>query len=127
MYKFRDPTPVHDINTLFKKATSKKKREPFWGDTCNSLAKIVKDFHLSRLFGWYSKLRTKEKRSNRLWTVELVKVGCMPKVFIVPELVFWCSKCFDPTKRVIHIGEIGFPPISLSPLVFSEYVEVTET
>lgn len=56
----------------------------------------------------------------------LVKDGCMAKVFSVPDIVFWCSKCFNTTKRVIHIVEVGLPPVSLGPLIFQKMLRLPE-
>lgn len=56
----------------------------------------------------------------------LVKDGCMPKVFNVLELVLWHSKCFDATRRVIHISEVGFPLVSLIPIVFQKMLRLSK-
>jgi hypothetical protein len=54
----------------------------------------------------------------------LKKSSCMPKVLSVAELVLWCSKHFDAFTRVIHIGEVGFPLVSMSPLVFQKMLSL---
>lgn len=56
--------------------------------------------------------------SNHLRMTNLVKVDFMLKVFNVLEIVLWCSKCFNTTIRVIHVGESTMPLIILSPIIF---------
>lgn len=104
---------------------SRKKKEPLYGCTCNSLAKNAKDFHWSKAYSWYSRLLIEDKPSSHLWTTGLVKVECMPEVvFSVPELVPWCSKCVGATKRIIHVFEASMSPISLSPTIFQKMLRL---
>ena len=45
-------------------------------------------------------------------------------MFSVPELVLWCSKRFDTTSRVIQVGEVSFPPLRLSLIVFQSMLRL---
>jgi hypothetical protein len=54
----------------------------------------------------------------------LVKVGHMPEVFSVPKLGLWCFKCFDATKRVIHVGEANLSLVSLRPIIFQKMLRL---
>ena len=101
-----------------RKMVGKKKKEPFSGDMFNSLDKTNKEFHQYKSYSWYSYFLVEETYSKHIRTIGLVKVGCIMKVFSVPELVLWCSNHFDATKRVIHVGESNMPPIILTPIIF---------
>ena len=48
----------------------------------------------------------------------------MTEVFVVPELVLWCSQYFDATKRIICVGDNTVPLISLSLLVFQKMIRL---
>ena len=52
---------------------TRKKWEPFFGDMYNYVAKIDKDFHWSKDFGWYLKLIVEEKHSNHIWMTGMEK------------------------------------------------------
>ena len=103
---------------------SRKKIEPFCGDTYNSLAKIDKDFHWSKEYGRYLGLPVEKKCSNCLWIIELAKSSYRLKVFNVLELVLWCSKWLDATKRIIHVHETSLDPRSLRPIVFQNMLRL---
>ena len=83
---------------------SRRKKEPFYGDTYNSFDKTNRNFHWSKEYSWYSGFLVDDKSSSHPWMTELTRASCMTKVFNVPELVLWCSKHFDTTTRVIHVG-----------------------
>jgi hypothetical protein len=63
------------------------RKEPFCGDTVNSLAKEDKNFHWSTSYHWFLNKSLEEKKNNRLWTTCLVNVGCVPEVFDFKELI----------------------------------------
>lgn len=84
----------------------------------NSLVKTNKEFHQSKVYSWYTDLHAKDVASKHLKTIGSVKIGCMPKVFGVPELLLWCEKHFNASKRTIQVGDNTIPPISLGPIVF---------
>ena len=90
----------------------------------NSLAKIDKEFHYSKAYSWYSDLPAEDTSSKCLGAIGLVKVGCMPKKFSVLELILWCSKHFDATKRIIRIGDSIVPPINLIPIMFQKIMKL---
>ena len=96
----------------------RRKKEISCGDMLNSLAKIDKWFHWSKEYSWYSDFPIEDTYSKHLKAIGLVKVGCMPEVFSVLELVLCCFKHFNATKRVFRVGESTMPPISLSPIIF---------
>ena len=98
----------------------KKKKDTFHGDTFNSLEKIDKEFHWCKEYSWYLDLPVEDTSSKHLRYIGLVKVECMLEVFGVPELVLWCPKCFDATKRIICVGDSSVLPISLIPIVFQK-------
>ena len=64
--------------------------------------------------------------SKHLKTIGLMKVGCMPKVFGLSELVLWCENNFNALKRTIQVGDNTILPISLSPIVFQKMLRLPE-
>jgi hypothetical protein len=75
---------------------NRRKKEPFCGDTINSLARKDKNFHWLTSYQWFLNKILEEKKKNRLWTTGLVNVGCVPEVFDFKELVSWCIKYLIP-------------------------------
>ena len=51
----------------------------------------------------------------------------MLEVFSVPELVLWCSKQYDASRRIIHVGKNIIQPISLKPFVFHRILRLLES
>ena len=97
---------------------AKKNKEPFCGDMLNSLEKTNIEFHWSRAYSWYSYLLVEDVLARCLRDSGMVKDGCIPKFFTVPELVLWSTKYFDTARRVIQVGDTTVQPISLNPIVF---------
>lgn len=50
-------------------------------------------------------------------------VSCQ-KYLVFQNDSFWCSKCFDTTKRVIQFGEVGFPLVILSHISFQKMLRL---
>lgn len=87
MYKCKEPVLHMTQGICIRNMEDKKMKDPFCGDTSNSLAKVDIEFHWSRAYHWYSELRPEDVSSKCLRIVGLVKVGCIPKVFSVPYCV----------------------------------------
>lgn len=65
-------------------------KDLFCGDTLNTVAKTDKEFHQSRYTIGIQTCVHKDASLGHLKTTNLVKAGCMPKVFGAPEFVLWC-------------------------------------
>lgn len=104
-----------------------KKRNPFSGDTLNSLVKDGLQFHRSKAYWHYKRLIVEETPSTGIWYSGIGKFGCMPQVFNFSDLILWCSKMFDSTNRVIQVGEGGKTPIYLTPHIFQKMSRLPTT
>lgn len=102
----------------------KKKKELFFRDTFNSFANTKKYFHWSKAYNWHSYLCVEDITLKHLRTIGLVKIGCMPEVFSVPEFVLWHAKHYDASRRTILIGDNTIHPISLNPLAFQRMLRL---
>ena len=82
------PNPHIYLRTLkVKKMVSEKMREPFCGDTMNSLAHESREFQCSVAYKCYFELSREENIMNKVWTSRIAKVECMPEAFDFTELV----------------------------------------
>jgi hypothetical protein len=64
-----------------------KRKEPYCGDTTNTLGREDREFQWPEAYKWYSRLSLEDKSSNKVWTSGITQAGCMPKVFDFKELV----------------------------------------
>lgn len=95
----------YDASICIQKMARKKKKDPFCGDTLNTLANIDKEFHWYRAYNWYSNMCAEDASLKHLRIIRLIKYECMPKVFNVAKFMLWSSKCFDAPRRRIQVGD----------------------
>jgi hypothetical protein len=77
---------IHIYQSILKKGgggkmETRKKKEPFYADTVNSLAHQDKYFHWSTTYQWYSSLTPEKKLAKKIWTTGLAKVGLHARGF----------------------------------------------
>jgi hypothetical protein len=70
---------------------NRRRTQPFCGDTVNSLAREENNFHWSTSYKWFLNKSVKKRKMEKLWTIGIVNVGCVPEVFEFKELVSWCA------------------------------------
>ena len=116
--------PIYDVGICISKMAGKKKKESFCGHTFKYLENKDKDFCWSKAYSWYSDLPAEDTTSKHLKTIRLVKVGCIQEIFGVLELVLWCAKHFNASKRTIQVGENTIPPKILSPPFFQKMLRL---
>jgi hypothetical protein len=69
-----------------------ERRQHFYGDTLNLLAREDPNYHWSRAYWYYSTLPN--RNSNKVWTSGIALVGCVPEVFECKDIVTWCIDKF---------------------------------
>lgn len=111
---------------LFKIWLERKTKNHFVETLCTFLEKIDREFQWSKAYNWYSDLPTEDALKKHLRVSRLTKAGFLPKVFNVLEFMLWCEKCFDTTRRVIHVSDTSTQPISLNPIIFQRMLRLLE-
>jgi hypothetical protein len=54
-----------------------------------------------------------EKKNDRLWTIGLINVGCVPEFFDFKEIITWCAQMFDSMTRMIKVTTKRKNPVVL--------------
>jgi hypothetical protein len=96
-------------------------RQQFCGDNLNIFGREDQNFQLSRAYSYYS---SPPAQKEVIWTSEIARTGCVPKVFNFKDLVAWCAEKYIPSQQIIQLQDHS--PISLSPQVFRKMLKLLE-
>jgi hypothetical protein len=89
------------------------RKEPFHGDTINSLT-----HQKTYAYQWYSSLSHEKNLASKIWTTGMLKVGCMLEAFNFREIASLCViKLNSKNKLIPNLAE-GKHRILFNPNIF---------
>jgi hypothetical protein len=96
-------------------------RQQFCGDTVNMFTEEDQRFQWSRAYFYYS---SRSAQNEVIWTSEIARAGCVPKVFDCKEVVSSCTEKYIPGQTIIPLRDHS--PVSLSPQLFREMLKLSK-
>jgi hypothetical protein len=64
------------------------------------------------------------KYNNKVWTLEITLICCVPQVFKCKYIVTWCIDKFVQNRRTIPLQSGS--PVSLAPSIFKKMLKLPE-